>query len=153
MAQLVAATPAHHLSLARLLPLYLSHAHSLFLYLSLSITHSLSISLTYTPSRGVRGAAGRDKPGASPLSLSLSLSHTLSYLTHSLFEVVLQKSIPTQTRQLILYLSNSKGSVDGYVVKLTFAKPLDKHFRSDKSLSLQAYVAQLGAATPAQAYA
>ena len=32
-----------------------------------------------------------------------------SYLTESVFEVVLQKSIPTQISQLILYISNSKG--------------------------------------------
>jgi len=31
------------------------------------------------------------------------------YLTPSVFKVVLQKSIPTQIRQLILYISNSKG--------------------------------------------
>ena len=31
------------------------------------------------------------------------------YLTQSIFEVVLQKSIPTRTRQLILYISNSEG--------------------------------------------
>ena len=46
------------------------------------------------------------------------------YLTQSVFEVVLQKSILTQIRQLILYMSNSKGQVDGFVGKLTSAKRL-----------------------------
>ena len=32
-----------------------------------------------------------------------------SYLTQSVFTVVLQKSIPTQIRQLVLYMSNSEG--------------------------------------------
>jgi len=31
------------------------------------------------------------------------------YLTQSVFKVVLQKSIPPQIRQLILYVRNSKG--------------------------------------------
>ena len=31
------------------------------------------------------------------------------YLTQSVFKVVLQKSIPTQIRQRILYISNSQG--------------------------------------------
>ena len=35
-------------------------------------------------------------------------------LTHSVSKV-LQKSIPAHIRQLILYISNSKGSVDGFV--------------------------------------
>ena len=33
----------------------------------------------------------------------------LAYLTASVYKVVLQKSIPTQVRQLILYISNNKG--------------------------------------------
>ena len=50
------------------------------------------------------------------------LSHT------KCFEVVSQKSIPTQIRQLILYISNSKGWVDGFVGELTSAKRIQKHF-------------------------
>jgi len=46
------------------------------------------------------------------------------YLTQSVFEVVLQKSIPTQICQLILYISKSKGYVDGFVGQLTSAKRL-----------------------------
>ena len=73
----------------------------------------------------------------SPLCLSLCIrplrSHSLSvahfadragltlhgqvhaYLTPSGFEVVLRKLIPTQIRQLILFISDSKGRVDGFV--------------------------------------
>ena len=39
----------------------------------------------------------------------------------------LQKSIPTQIRQLILYISNSEGYVDGFVGEWTCAKRLEKH--------------------------
>ena len=42
--------------------------------------------------------------------------------------VVLPKSIPTQIRQLVLYISYSKGSVDVFVGDLTSAKRLNKHF-------------------------
>jgi len=51
-----------------------------------------------------------------------------SYLTPSVFKVVLRKPIPTQIRQLVLYISNSKEYVDGFVRELTFAKRLQKHF-------------------------
>ena len=44
------------------------------------------------------------------------------------FQSCLQKSIPAQIRQLILYISKSKGYVDGSVGKLTSAKRLFKHF-------------------------
>ena len=44
-----------------------------------------------------------------------------SYLTHNVFKVVLQKSIPTQIRQLFIHIINSKGYVDGFVGELTFA--------------------------------
>ena len=47
-----------------------------------------------------------------------------SYLTQSVYQVVLQKSIPTKIRPLILYINNSKGYVDGFVGKLTSAKRL-----------------------------
>ena len=39
----------------------------------------------------------------------------------SVDEVVLQRSIPAQIRQIIFYISNDKGSVDGFVQELTFA--------------------------------
>ena len=32
-----------------------------------------------------------------------------SYLTQRVFKVILQKATPTQIRQLVLYISNSKG--------------------------------------------
>jgi len=51
-----------------------------------------------------------------------------AYLTESVYKVVSQKSIPTQIRQLIFYISNSKEYVDGFVRELTFAKRLYKHF-------------------------
>ena len=44
------------------------------------------------------------------------------YLTQSVFKCVLQKSIPTQIRQPILYLSNSKRLVDGFVGGLPSGK-------------------------------
>ena len=43
-------------------------------------------------------------------------------------DVVLQKSIPAQTSQLILYISNNGGHIDEFVGELTFAERLDKHF-------------------------
>ena len=52
----------------------------------------------------------------------------LTYLTQSVFKVVLHESIPTQIRQLILYIINSQGYVDGFVGELTSAKRLSKHF-------------------------
>ena len=44
------------------------------------------------------------------------------YRTQSVYEVVLQKSIPTQIRQLIFYIRNSEGYVDGFVGELTPTK-------------------------------
>ena len=41
--------------------------------------------------------------------------------------VVLQKSIPAQIRQLIFHISDDKGQVDGFVRELTFAKQLYKY--------------------------
>ena len=49
-------------------------------------------------------------------------------LSHSVFAFVLQKSIPTQIRQLVLYISSNAGSVDGFVGGVTYAKRLQKHF-------------------------
>ena len=44
------------------------------------------------------------------------------YLTENVYNVVLQKSIFVQIRQLIRYSSNDKGQVDGFVRELTFEK-------------------------------
>ena len=38
-----------------------------------------------------------------------------AYLTESAYKVALQKPIPAQICQLILYISNNKGWVDGFV--------------------------------------
>ena len=51
-----------------------------------------------------------------------------SCLTESVYKVVLKKPIPAQIRQLILYIRNSKGSVDGFVQEWTCAKRPEKHF-------------------------
>ena len=50
------------------------------------------------------------------------------YLTESVDKVILQKAITVQTRQLILYISDDEGLVDGFVRELTFTKTLHKHF-------------------------
>jgi len=42
--------------------------------------------------------------------------------------VVLQKSIPAQIRQLTLYISNKEGQVDGEMLELSLSKQLYKHF-------------------------
>ena len=47
-----------------------------------------------------------------------------SYLTESVYNVVLQKSIPAQIRQLFLYISNDRGLVDEFVRDFCFAKRL-----------------------------
>ena len=44
------------------------------------------------------------------------------YLTERVNKVVLQMSIPAQIRQLIFYISNNKGQVDGFVRELTSTK-------------------------------
>ena len=46
--------------------------------------------------------------------------------------ISIRKSIPTKIRQLILCISNYKGSVDGFALELTFAKQLYRHFLWDK---------------------
>ena len=51
-----------------------------------------------------------------------------SYLTERVHKVVWQKSISAQIRQLILYINDAKGKVDGFVRELTFDKQLYKHF-------------------------
>ena len=50
---------------------------------------------------------------ASKIEAYGSVVPPLSYLTASVYNVVLQKSIPAQIRQLILDVSNDKGWVDG----------------------------------------
>ena len=47
-----------------------------------------------------------------------------SYLTETVYKVVLRKSIPAQIRQFILYISHDKGLVDEFVRELTVAKQL-----------------------------
>jgi hypothetical protein len=59
--------------------------------------------------------------------------HDRVYLTQSVFTVALQKSIPTQIRQLILRISNSNGQVDDFCGGVDFLKPIDKYIESDKS--------------------
>jgi len=51
-----------------------------------------------------------------------------SYLTESVYKVVFKKSILAQIRQLILYISNNTGKVDGFVRELNFLKRLCKRF-------------------------
>ena len=47
---------------------------------------------------------------------------TFSYLTQSGLQVALQKSIPTRIHQLILYVHNIKGYVDGFVGGVDFCQ-------------------------------
>ena len=54
--------------------------------------------------------------------------HQVVHFAQRVFRVVLQKSIPTQIRQLILYARNSKGRADGFGGGVTSAKRLQKHF-------------------------
>ena len=51
-----------------------------------------------------------------------------AYLTQSIFQVVLQKSIPTQICQFVLYICDCKGQVDVFVGGVTSAKRLGNHF-------------------------
>ena len=51
-----------------------------------------------------------------------------SYLTESVYKVVVQKSIPAQIRQRTLYISTDQRYVDEFVWELTFAKRLQNHF-------------------------
>ena len=48
-------------------------------------------------------------------------------LTESVYKVVLRKSISAQIRQLILFISDNKGSVDGFERELTFTKRFHKY--------------------------
>ena len=54
-----------------------------------------------------------------------------SYLAEIVYKVVLQKSIPAQIRQLILYIGHNTGYVDGFARELAFAKRPFKHFQRD----------------------
>ena len=56
------------------------------------------------------------------LSRSLRSHSPQIYLTERVSDLCFKKSISAQIRQLILYISNNEGSVDGFVRKLTFAK-------------------------------
>ena len=58
------------------------------------------------------------------IALACRRSTLQSYLTKSGFAVAWQKSIPTQIRQLILLISNSKGRVDEFVKEVTSADRL-----------------------------
>ena len=49
-------------------------------------------------------------------------------LTESVHKVVLQKSIPAQICHLILHMGNNKGYVNGFVLELTLAEQIHKHF-------------------------
>ena len=60
--------------------------------------------------------------GAAALLLAAAVAVCRSYLTQSVYKVVLQKSIPTEIRQLDLYISNDNEHIDGFVRELTFAK-------------------------------
>ena len=62
----------------------------------------------------------------------------IAYRTESVYKVVLQKSIPTQIRQLILYVSNNEGYVDEFVRELAFAERLSGHFLRDKAFTFGA---------------
>ena len=61
-----------------------------------------------------------------------SIDWLRTYLTESVYEVVLQTSIPAQIRQFILYISNNQGLIDEFVRESPFAERLSKHFMRDK---------------------
>ena len=48
------------------------------------------------------------------------VSQVASYLTDSAYKVVLQESIPAQIRRLVLYISDNKEPVDGFVREFDF---------------------------------
>jgi len=49
--------------------------------------------------------------------------------TKSVYKVVSQKSISSEIRQLVIYISNHEGYVNRFVREFTLAKQLYKHFR------------------------
>ena len=51
-----------------------------------------------------------------------------SYITESVRKIVWQQSIPAQICVHVLYISNNKGQVDGFVGELVFVKRFQKHF-------------------------
>ena len=59
-----------------------------------------------------------------------------SYFTQSVYKVVLQKATSVKILQLILYLSNSTGYVDGFVERFTFSKRLRTYCVCDKARRL-----------------
>jgi hypothetical protein len=60
-----------------------------------------------------------------------SLKYALQpYLSESVYRVVLQRSIPIQIRQLILYIRNIEGQVDGCMGELTSARKIKRSARS-----------------------
>jgi len=67
-------------------------------------------------------------PGEAPPALRGASTQPCIFISHSVFQVVLQKSITTKNRQLIIYISSYKGQVDGFLWKMTFAKRLSKRF-------------------------
>ena len=55
------------------------------------------------------------------------------YPPKSVEQVFSQKSFPLQIRKLILYISNDKEQVDGFVRELTLAQRVYENFLGDKS--------------------
>jgi len=58
-------------------------------------------------------------------------------LTQRVLKVVLQKSIPTQIRQPLFHISNSKGNFDGFVGGVTYVNDLMNTFRETKVCWMQ----------------
>ena len=65
-----------------------------------------------------------------------SLDPCRSYLTESVYKVVLQSSIPAQIRQLVLCFYLNKEQVDGFVREIAFAKRLHQHSLCDNIRSV-----------------
>ena len=61
--------------------------------------------------------------------------HFRTYLTESIYKVVLQKSIAAQIRQLIVYHYQHEEQVDEFVLELTRAKRLHDHFVWDETIA------------------
>ena len=82
---------------------------------------------------GLASGSGQGNPSGlprfpSPMSLRfLPQLPGQAHLTQSFVEDVLQKSIPTQIRQLVLLISNSKVQGDGLVEELTSAERPEQH--------------------------
>ena len=112
------------------------------LSLPLSLTHSLTRSLSLSLSRSTTGcepqaAASRRSGPAAPWKRRGGIGRERRprggrmrvrfYLTESVYNVVLQTSIPEKNR-LVLYICDDKGYVDGFVRGFTFAKRLCRQF-------------------------